>query len=181
MRAEDRKVFRFEIGKNAVRYLDAQGQRALASAQQHDFEWVMTTRDDHISGEHPHVSIKDRLFVECVGGDLTIKVENNTEQGQGIYDEPVDDAYQTIADAEIAYAEVGDLILLKMLPNREKEYRYFIFNSLNLQVVRADAIGISAKHCRKTTVFCILTVMYWQMVRVSTLKNLGRVYTSSRR
>ncbi|WP_233353247.1 DNA repair ATPase [Photobacterium chitinilyticum] len=145
MRAEDRKVFRFEIGKNAVRYLDAQGQRALASAQQHDFEWVMTTRDDHISGEHPHVSIKDRLFVECVGGDLTIKVENNTEQGQGIYDEPVDDAYQTIADAEIAYAEVGDLILLKMLPNREKEYRYFIFNSLNLQVVRADAIGISAK------------------------------------
>lgn len=145
MRSEDRKVFRFEIGKQAVRYLDAQGQLELAAARQHDFEWTETTRDDHIIGEHPHVSIKDRLFVECVGGDLTIKVENNTDEGHGIYDEPVDDAYQTIADAEIAYAEVGELILLKMLPNREKQYRYFIYNSLSQQVVRADAIGVSAK------------------------------------
>ncbi|MCW8330769.1 DNA repair ATPase [Photobacterium sp. SDRW27] len=145
MRAEDRKVFRFEIRHDGVRYLDANGQQALTAALQHDFEWTDTTRDNHISGEHPHVSVKDRLFVECVGGDLTIKVENNTAQGQGIYAEPVDDAYQTIADAEIAYAEVGELIVLKVLPNREKDYRYFIYNPLNQQVVRADAIGISAK------------------------------------
>ncbi|WP_299013976.1 DNA repair ATPase [uncultured Photobacterium sp.] len=145
MRAEDRKVFRFEIGKEAVRYLDAQGQRELSAARQHDFEWVETTRDNHINGEYPHVSIQDRLFVQCVGGDLTIKVENNTDEGYGIYAEPVDDAYQTIADAEIAYAELGELILLKMLPNREKLSRYFIYNSLNQQVVRADAIGVSAK------------------------------------
>jgi len=134
MRAEDRKVFRFEITKSTVRYLDAQGQTSLTDAVQHDFEWVMTTREDHVNGEHPHVSIQDKLFVECVGGDLTIKVENNTAQGHGIYAEPVDDAYQSVADAEISYAVVGDLTLLRILPNREKDERYFIYNPLTQQV-----------------------------------------------
>lgn len=145
MRAEDRKVFRFDIGKASVRYLDALGNQDLIGAVQHDFEWVSTTRADHVIGTHSHVSVKDRLFVECIGGDLTIKVENNTDEGLGIYRELVDDPYQTIIDAEIAYADLGDLIVLKVLPNREKQYRYFIYNSLNDQVVRADAIG----HCAK--------------------------------
>ena len=41
------------------------------------------------------------------GGDLTVKVENNTADGQGIYREPVDDPDQSLDDAEIAYAQVG--------------------------------------------------------------------------
>ncbi len=45
-------------------------------------------RDDHVSGQHPHVNIKDLVFVETVGGDLTIKVENTTKDGLGLYREP---------------------------------------------------------------------------------------------
>ncbi|GAL04639.1 hypothetical protein JCM19237_1311 [Photobacterium aphoticum] len=145
MRSEDRKVFRFEITAKQVRYLDSLGHVSLNDAPQHDFDWIQTGRNDHINGEHPHVSIADKLFVECVGGDLTIKIENNTEEGQGIYREPVEDAYQSVADAEISYAFVGDLIVLKVLPNREKHTRYFIYNPINQQVIRTDAISISAK------------------------------------
>ncbi len=145
MRPEDRKVFRFQLTADSVKYLDSQGHVSLESAVQHDFEWTATTRDDHILGDHPHVSIKDKLFVECVGGDLTIKVEDNTSDGKGIYNETVEDLHQSVADAEIDYAFIGDLIALRILPNREKESRYFVYNPLNQSVIRTDALGVSAK------------------------------------
>ncbi|MGF1725409.1 DNA repair ATPase [Photobacterium nomapromontoriensis] len=145
MRSEDRKVFRFEITAEKVRYLDSLGQVSLNDAPQHDFSWVATGRNDHINGDHPHVSIADKLFVECVGGDLTIKIEDNTDEGQGIYRELVEDAHQSVADAEISYAFVGDLIVLKVLPNREKHTRYFIYNPINQQVIRTDALSVSGK------------------------------------
>ena len=43
----------------------------------------------------------DTLFVETTGGDLTIKVENNTETGLGIYSEPVEDKTQSLDDADL--------------------------------------------------------------------------------
>lgn len=145
MRPDDRKVFRFQVNGESVTYLDALGDKTLESVPQFDFEWTATTRDDHIIGTHSHVSIQNKLFVECIEGDLTIKVEDNTEDGKGIYSEPVEDPHQSIADAKIDYAFVGDLIALRILPNREKEHRYFIYNPLNQSVVRADALGRSAK------------------------------------
>ncbi len=52
----------------------------------------MATRENYVLGTHPHVNILDQVFVETVEGDLTIKVENNTSTGLGIYSEPVEDA-----------------------------------------------------------------------------------------
>ncbi|CAH1573939.1 ATPase [Vibrio jasicida] len=145
MRPEDRKVFRFQINAHSIEYIDSLGQNALTSVPQHDFDWIPTTRDDHVLGDHPHVSIQDKLFVECVGGDLTIKVEDNTKDGKGIYREDVEDPHQSVADAQIDYAFVGDLIALRVKPNREKHARYFLYNSVNQSVVRADALRASAK------------------------------------
>ncbi|MCG9752983.1 DNA repair ATPase [Vibrio brasiliensis] len=145
MRVEDRKVFRFQINANSIEYLDSSGHASLTNPVQHDFDWIATTRDDHVMGSHSHVSIADKLFVECIGGDLTIKVEDNTDDGKGIYREEVEDHHQSIADAHIHYAFSGDLIVLKIRPNREKHERYFIYNPLNQTVVRADALSQSAK------------------------------------
>lgn len=145
MRAEDRKVFRFQINKHSIEYSDSQGHQSLESSVQHDFDWIETGREDHVLGDHPHVSICDRIFVECVGGDLTIKVEDHTKDGKGIYQELVEDPHQSVADAKIDYAFIGDLIVLRVLPNREKAYRYFIYNPLNQTVTRADAMLVSAK------------------------------------
>ncbi|MCG7550198.1 DNA repair ATPase [Pseudoalteromonas sp. Of7M-16] len=138
----DVRVFRWEIAAdNTLDYIDNRGERDLNRDQDYDFEWIKTDRSDHVEGRHPHVNILDKVFVEAVGGDLTIKVENNTESGEGIYAEPVDDKNQSLADCSVEYAQLGEIILLKVLPYREKVWRYFIFNCVTENVVRQDAIA----------------------------------------
>ncbi|MGP1683303.1 MAG: DNA repair ATPase, partial [Giesbergeria sp.] len=88
-------------------------------------------------------NVLDTVFVETVGGDLTVKIENNTESGQGIYSEPVQDQHQSLSDAEIAWARIGLLILLRVKPYRETEVRHLVFNTRTQKVERIDAIGVS--------------------------------------
>jgi hypothetical protein len=84
-RTEDIRVLRWGIAPDgAVSYLDNRGERDHVFPPSHDFEWIETTREDHVLGRHPHISIEDEVFVETVGGDLTVKVENNTETGEGV-------------------------------------------------------------------------------------------------
>lgn len=142
---DDIRVYRFSIEGNDVKYIDDKGQNELKKNGVHDFIWNELDRSSFVEGRHPHVSVLDKVFVETTDGDLTIKVENNTENGQGIYSESVNDVNQSIADAEYHYAEVDSLIFLKILPYREENYRYFIFNTITNDVVRADAIGDSCK------------------------------------
>lgn len=138
----DLRVFRWSIARDgSLHYIDNRGERDMALPPSHDFEWIPTSREDHVGGKHPHVNILDTVFVETLGGDLTVKVENNTETGLGVYSEPVEDRNQALADAEIAYARLGLLILLRVRPYREQTVRYLVFNSRTQQVERIDAIG----------------------------------------
>ena len=143
--AYDHKVLRWQIEPGGARYLDNRGERDHVFDPPHDFEWTTTSREDHVAGKHPHVDVLGKVFVETVGGDLTIKVENNTEDGLGIYREPVDDPDQSLDDAEIHYAELGTLILLRVLPFREDRWRHFVFNTRTRSVERIDAIGSSCQ------------------------------------
>jgi len=144
-RLEDIRVFRWSISAdgNKIEYIDNRGERDIQLPPAFDFEWQETTRDDAVNGRHPHVNILDTVFVETINGDLTIKVEDNTDDGLGIYQEEVEDQTQSLDDASIAYAKVGNLILLKILPYREQQWRYLIFNSLTQVVLRLDALGES--------------------------------------
>ncbi len=144
-RLEDIRVFRWSVSADGkkVQYIDNRGERDIQLPPAYDFVWIKTERDNVINGKHPHVNINNQLFVETVGGDLTIKVENNTKTGLGIYSEPVEDDTQSIDDAEYHFAELGSLILLKILPYRETVWRYFIFNKLTQEILRVDAIGAS--------------------------------------
>ncbi len=145
-RLEDIRVPRWRIAPGGkATYLDSRGERDHRFPPPHDFEWTETTRDDHVSGRHPHISIAGEVFVETVGGDLTIKIENNTETGAGIYAEPVAEPLQSLADAEVAYARVGPLILLRIRPYKETDWRYVIFNTRTKDVVRLDGIGQSCQ------------------------------------
>lgn len=135
------RVFRFSISASGtVHYIDGRGEEDAVLPRAHDFTWTQATREDQVPGPHPHVSILDEVFVETVGGDLTVKVENNTADGWGIYREPVEEANQTLDDADIAYAKLGVLILLRVRPFREKQYRYLLFNTRTQTVARVDAI-----------------------------------------
>src|SRR5690606_16872729 len=121
-RVSDIRVFRWSVSVDGqqVRYIDNRGERDIALPASFDFEWQKTTREMAVNGRHPHLNILDTVFVETLGGDLTIKVENNTEDGLGIYREPVLDKSQSLDDAQIEYARLGSLILLKVLPYREE-------------------------------------------------------------
>ena len=123
-----------------LQYLDNRSDHEVRYPSPHDFEWKRAGRDAQRPGRHPHVAIDDRVFVETVGGDLTIKVEDSTDTGQGILSEPVEDPDQTLDDAEILYVVHGHLILLRVRPYNEKAYRHFIVNTKLQQAVRVDAL-----------------------------------------
>jgi MoxR-like ATPase len=143
----DTRVLRWKVGSDGtVVYHDNLGEPDHVFPPSHDFTWIETTRDDHVLGRHPHISIHDEVFVETVGGDLTVKVENNTETGEGIYREPVDEPLQSLADAEVYHARVGALILLRIRPYKEEVWRYLVFNTRTRDVVRLDGIG---QACRR--------------------------------
>src|SRR5262249_2134667 len=134
---KDAKIFRWAIDAGGrVTYMDSRGDDEMVPPKQRDFEWTQTRREDQVSGAFPHRNGLDTVFVETVGGDLTVKVENNTKDGKGIYREPVEDANQTLDDADIAYAKVGLLILLKIKPFREEKYRYLVYDSRARKVTR---------------------------------------------
>ena len=142
-RISDIRVFRWSISsdKKTIEYIDNRGERDIALPPPYDFEWIETSRENIVNGRFPHVNVLDTVFVETIGGDLTIKCENNTNDGLGIYREEVVDQNQSINDAKIEYAKVGSLILLKVLPYREDNWRYLVYNTLTQQVHRIDFIG----------------------------------------
>ncbi|MEM9188304.1 MAG: DNA repair ATPase [Myxococcota bacterium] len=136
------KVFRWKVHPDGtLSYMDGRGDRDHVLPPPYDFEWTQTTRDHQVTGRFPHLSILDECFIETTGGDLTIKVENNTESGRGIYAEPVEDPNQTLDDGEFYYAKLGGLLLLKILPFREAKFRYLVFNAREQSVHRIDAVG----------------------------------------
>lgn len=139
---KDVKTFKWEIRGQEFIYVDNRSDHEYKFPPQHEFQWKRTRREDYRDGLHPHVSIQERVFVECVGGDLTVKVEDNTEDGQGIYSEDVVHKQQTLDDAEFHYAEIGNLIVIKARPYQE-EPRYLIFNEKLKEVRRIDAISES--------------------------------------
>ncbi|GAA2813888.1 hypothetical protein GCM10020219_102720 [Nonomuraea dietziae] len=137
-------MLRWALG-HELKYLDNRGERDHVFPPSHDFEWTPTTRDDHVLGRHPHISIQDEVFVETVGGDLTIKIENNTESGEGIYTEPVTEPLQSLADAEVDHARIGPLILLRVRPYKESEWRHLVFNTRTKTVTRLDGIALACQ------------------------------------
>ena len=139
-KVEDIKAFKWAIHEDSLTYVDDRSPHEFTFPSQHQFEWKKTTRDQHREGKHPHVSIEDKVFVETINGNLTLKVEDNTEEGQGVYEEEVDNKDQTLDDSTIFYAVVHNLVLLKILPYQEEEYRYIIYNTKLQQARRFDSL-----------------------------------------
>lgn len=137
---EDIKTFKWAKTASGISYLDSRSDHEFGFPDQHEFLWKKSVRDMQRMGEHPHISIEDRVFVETINGDLTIKVEDNTGSGRGIYHEAVDDVDQTLDDAEIYYALIGNLVILKIRPYKEPDFRYILFNEKIQEAIRVDAL-----------------------------------------
>ncbi|WP_328329481.1 DNA repair ATPase [Streptomyces sp. NBC_00455] len=140
--ADDIRVLRWTLAADgSAGYLDARGDRDHVLPPSHDFEWTATTRQDHVLGRHPHIALPGEVYVTTVGGSLTVKDEDNTETAGGIWSEPVGEPLQSLADAEVEYARVGALLLLRVRPYKEEARRHLVFNTVTRTVVRLDGIG----------------------------------------
>ncbi|MFR9755677.1 DNA repair ATPase [Streptomyces sp. TR06-5] len=145
--AGDRRVLRWRMPADGgpPAYLEARGSRDDTAPAAGDLVWREIGRDAHVAGRHPHVRVDDALFVSTEGGSLTLGTQNDTETRDGIWSEPVDEPLQSLADAEIARARVGPLVLLRILPYNEPRHRYLVHNRRTGEVVRLDGM---ARGCR---------------------------------
>jgi len=130
---DDLKAFKWLIKGNKLIYQDDRSIHEVVKAPQHEFKWIKTTLEDRRLGVYPHVSILDKVFIEAVGGDITFKIEDNTDTGKGIYAEKVENKDQQLDDAEYYYADLGNLILVRIKPYQE-DFRTFVFNTRTKEV-----------------------------------------------
>ncbi len=139
------KAFKWRVHaeQGTLEYLGNRFDHEFTYPPSHEFEWKKARHDQYRHGTHPHVSIEDKVFIETMGGDLTVKVEDNTSTGTGIYSEPVENKDQILDDAEYHYAILGNLVLIKVLPYQEKAWRYLVFNERTQEVQRIDALAES--------------------------------------
>ncbi|MFE2943665.1 DNA repair ATPase [Streptomyces sp. NPDC059255] len=150
--ADDVRVLRWALSAEgdgtAVEFLDARGERDHVPAPAHDFTWTPTTREDQVPGRHPYVSVDgDRLHVSTVGGVLTVRGgDDGGPDAAPLYTEPVTEPLQSLADAEIDYATVGALTLLRVRPYKEETRRHLVVHTATRTVLRLDGVG---QACRR--------------------------------
>jgi len=140
---DDIKTFKWLIKDHQLTYVDSRSEHEYSLPPQHEFQWKEVTRDMHRYGEHPHVSVADKVFVETIKGDLTIKIEDNTSDGIGIYSEDVEYRDQTLDDGKIRFSEFGNLIPIEITPFQETP-RYFLYNHKMQEVQRIDSLSHTA-------------------------------------
>lgn len=142
-RVSDIKTFKWLIREGVLEYIDNRSDHEYKFPKQHDFLWQESTRDMQKYGKHSHISILDKVFVETIGGSLTIKIEDNTATGKGIYDEDVQFPDQTLDDGNYKFANLGNLIALQIKPFQE-EARFFVYNHKLQEVQKIDSIKDAA-------------------------------------
>ncbi len=139
----DIKTFKWLITDDGLKYVDNRSENEFRYPNQYDFNWKEVSRDMHRYGTHPHISILDKVFVETVGGDLTIKIEDNTDDGKGVFSEAVTHVDQTLDDGQYRYADLGNLIVLEIKPFQETS-RYFVYNHKIQEIKKIQSIGDAA-------------------------------------
>jgi len=140
---EDLKAFKWLVKDGQLIYQDDRSIHEVKLAQQFEFDWTKTTLEDRRLGKHPHISILDKVFIEAINGDITFKIEDNTDTGKGIYSEKVANTDQQLDDADYYYADLGNLIAIRIKPYQE-EFRAFIFNLRTKEVINLPSINQAA-------------------------------------
>ncbi|WP_396177142.1 DNA repair ATPase [Flavobacterium sp.] len=142
-RISDIKTFKWLIRESHLEYIDNRSDSEYKFPKQHDFLWQETTREMQKYGKHPHISILEKVFVETIGGTLTIKIEDNTATGKGIFNEEVAFPDQTLDDGNYKFADLGNLIALQIKPFQE-DARFFVYNHKLQEVQKIDSIKNAA-------------------------------------
>ncbi|MGG5905292.1 DNA repair ATPase, partial [Sphingobacterium daejeonense] len=139
---EDLKAFKWLIKDGKLIYENDRSIHEVKTPIQFEFDWVKTNLEDRRLGKFPHISILDKVFIEALHGDITFKIEDNTDSGKGIYSEKVFNTDQQLDDAEYYYADLGNLIAIRIKPYQE-DFRAYIFNLRTKEVVNIKSLNNS--------------------------------------
>ncbi|WP_395297697.1 DNA repair ATPase [Kitasatospora hibisci] len=138
--AGDLRVLRWQLTADGTPvYVDARGERDHALPDGQQLDWTATTREDRLPGRPPQVSLGGELLLATEGGTLRLA----TPAGTTIHEESLDEALQTLADAQIAYGRLGTLLLVRIRPYQERTVRYLACHLPTGRVTRLDALGQS--------------------------------------
>lgn len=140
---DDLKAFKWLIKDGKLIYQDDRSIHEVNFPPQFEFDWTKTTLEDRRLGKFPHISILDKVFIEALHGDITFKIEDNTDSGKGIYSETVTNIDQQLDDADYYYADLGNMIALRIKPYQEN-FRAYIFNQRTKEVINLPSLNESA-------------------------------------
>ncbi|KAB8161389.1 DNA repair ATPase [Streptomyces sp. 3MP-14] len=146
-RVDDIRVLRWKLHPDGrPEYVDAKGERDHVPPDQDEVAWTATTRDDHVPGaapgQPPHIDIDGTLRLATAGGTLRLAVQRGPDgEAEERHSEPLAEPLQSLADAQVHYARVGPLLLLRVLPYNETEHRHLVHNTRTGEIVRLDGLG----------------------------------------
>ncbi|WP_406204258.1 DNA repair ATPase [Kitasatospora sp. NBC_01560] len=135
--AGDVRVLRWQLDDGRPAYLDGRGERDHTPADGQQVDWTALTRDDRLPGRVPRAALGDDLLLAVEGGALTL----TTPAGAVLHREPLAEPLQTLADAQVAHARLGTLLLVRVRPYQEETVRHLVCHLPTGRVTRIDALG----------------------------------------
>ncbi|MFJ3215711.1 DNA repair ATPase [Kitasatospora sp. NPDC086801] len=143
--AADVRVLRWRLADDLAddrppAYQDGRGERDHTPADGQQLAWTALTRDDQLPaapGSPPRADLGGELRLGVDGGRLTIAAPD----GRELHHEPLAEALQTLADAQIAHARLGTLLLVRVRPYQEETVRHLVCHLPTGRVTRIDALG----------------------------------------
>jgi hypothetical protein len=141
---DDLRVLRWQLNSidpsAAPQYIDAYGDHELTAVEPYDFTWKEAGRDLIVEGRWRHYAIAQTIYVGVEHRRIDFRIDDAVDGGRTVHTESVSED-QTLDELQLAYAELGDVVLLRLRPYREDTTRYFVYNRLTRAVARADALG----------------------------------------
>jgi ATPase involved in DNA repair len=138
----DQRVLSWRLGDDRVEYLGNHGERDLPQPPVCELPWTTTGREHH---DHGRIRIEGgagAVSVATTGGSLTVRAVPGDRL---LFEEPVDEPLQSLADATVAYAGTGPLLLLRIRPYNEPADRHLVVNTRTGSVRRRDSLGLGAR------------------------------------
>ncbi|WP_052440580.1 DNA repair ATPase [Streptacidiphilus anmyonensis] len=138
----DQRVLCWQLGEDRVEYLGNHGERDLPQPPVYELPWTTTGREHHDRGRIRIDGGGGAVSVATTAGSLTVRT---VPGDRTLFEEPVDEPLQSLADAAVAYAETGPLLLLRIRPYNEPADRYLVVNIRTGSVRRQDSLGLGAR------------------------------------
>ena len=137
----DVRVLRWRLRSDGPIYLDAYGEHDRTVKQRFDFTWTDTDRGGIQDGRWPHLAIEGEVFIGLTKGTLELRITDAVTGNRTVLSERVTEVEQEVNELRVRFARLGELLLVGILPYREADERYYVYNRLTREAHRVDAIG----------------------------------------